>query len=69
MSYTHFIEGVQVYPSGDWEVKNNFPEGCIFARREFSGTLTFGNILLNGISNDYDYIDGIVACGKLDYEI
>lgn len=59
---------IQVYPSGDWEIKHEFPTGCIFSRRIFSGELTFGNILFNG-SNDYDYIMGIVDCQRLPYVI
>jgi len=69
--YTHYIEGVQVHPSGEWEIIHGFPEGCIFSRREFSGTLTFGNIRHNGISDDYDYLIGfgIQYCQRLSYEI
>jgi len=69
--YTHYIEGTQVYPSGEWEIVHRFPEGCIFSRREFSGTLTFGNIRHNGISDDYDYLMGFGEqyCQRLNYEI
>ena len=69
MSYTHFIDSIQVYPSGDWDIKHTFPTGCIFSRRAFSGELTFGNRTFNGQSDDYTYIMGIVDCQRLPYEI
>ncbi len=69
--YTHYIEGEQVFPGGEWEIVHRFPEGCIFSRREFSGTLTFGDIRFNGISDDYAYIMGFGEqyCQRLSYEI
>lgn len=69
--YEHYIEDEQVFPSGEWDIVHEFPEGCIFSRREFSGTLTFGNIRHNGISDDYDYIMGFGEqyCQRLTYEI
>jgi len=67
--YTHYIDGVQVFPSGDWEIVHEWPEGCIFSRREFSGELTFGNIAHNGLSDDYDYLMGLGDCQRVDYDI
>jgi len=69
--YTHYIEGEQVFPGGEWEIVHKFPEGCIFSRREFSGTLTFGNIGYNRVSDDYDYLIGFGEqyCQRLSYEI
>ena len=69
MSYTHFIDSIQVYPSGDWDIKHTFPTGCIFSRRTLSGKLTFGNRTFNGQSDDYTYIMGIVDCKRPTYEI
>lgn len=67
--YTHYIDGRQVYPVGEWDIKHEFPEGCIFSRREFSGTLTFGNIAFNGQADDYDWLMSLGDCHRQDYEI
>lgn len=70
MSYTHYIEGVQVYPAGDWKIKHTRAATQVFHRRMFDGELTFGNAWFNKkSSNDFDYITSFSGCQRLNYEI
>lgn len=70
MSFTHYIEGIQVYPVGDWSIENREIDGCIFPERKFEGKMTVGNGWFNKQgSDDYDYLMSFAECQRLDYEI
>ena len=59
--YKYYLNDVEVFPRGGWELSNERNEGQIFFRRIFSGELTF-------FADDYDLIKGL-NCTIVDFDI
>ena len=61
MKYRYYINGVEVFPKGEWSIEYQRNEGQIFFRRIFEGELTFSG-------DDYDFIKGF-SCEIATFDI